>query len=39
MKMTKEEYELAQFIMTDEEIDTWNSIYEENGEYYELQET
>ena len=39
VKMTKEEYELAQFIMTDEEIDTWNSIYEENGEYYELQET
>lgn len=39
VKMTREEYELAQFIMTDEEIDTWNSIYEENGEYYELQET
>ena len=39
VKMTREEYELAQFIMTDEEIDTWNSIYEENGEYYELRET
>ena len=39
VKMTREEYELAQFIMTDEEIDLWNSIYEENGEYYELQET
>ena len=39
VKMTREEYELAQFIMTDEEIDTWNSIYKENGEYYELQET
>ena len=24
VKMTREEYELAQFIMTDEEIDTWN---------------
>lgn len=39
VKMTREEYELAQFIMTDEEIDTWNSIYAENGDYYELQET
>ena len=39
VKMTREEYELAQFIMTDEEIDTWNSIYAESGDYYELQET
>ena len=39
VKMIREEYELAQFIMTDEEIDTWNSIYAESGDYYELQET
>ena len=39
VKMTREEYELAQFIMTDEEISTWKSIYAESGDYYELQET
>ncbi len=39
VKMTREEYELAQFIMIDEEIDAWNSIYAESGDYYELQET
>ena len=37
-KMTKEEYETAQFIMTDDEVDMWKSLYEEKDGYYELKD-
>lgn len=37
-KMTKEEYETAQFIMTDDEVDMWKSLYEEKDGYYKLKD-
>ena len=37
-KMTKEEYETAQFIMTDDEADVWKNLYKEKDGYYELKE-
>lgn len=37
-KMTKEEYETAQFIMTDDEADVWKSLYKEKDGYYELKD-
>lgn len=38
-KMTAEEYSLAQIVMTDEEKSKWQSVYNEDGEYYSLNTT
>ena len=37
-KITEEEFQTAQFIMTDDEADTWKSLYEEKDGYYELKD-
>ena len=37
--LTAEEFETAEFIMTDEEADLWESIYEADGDIYRLQVT
>ena len=37
-KMTADEFDTAQFIMTDEEIDTWKDIYEKKDDRYELKD-
>lgn len=37
-KITEEEFQTAQFIMTDEEADTWQSLYKEKDGYYELKD-
>lgn len=37
--LTAEEFETAEFIMTDEEADLWESIYEKDGDIYRLQVT
>ena len=37
--LTAEEFETAEFIMTDEEADFWESIYEKDGDIYRLQVT
>ena len=37
--LTAEEFETAEFIMTDEEADLWKSIYEKDGDIYRLQVT
>ncbi len=36
-KMTEDEFQTAQFIMTDDEIATWKSLYKEKDGYYELK--
>lgn len=36
--VTEEEFELAQFIMTEEECELWRSIYEKDGDTYFLNE-
>lgn len=38
-KITAEEYSLAQIVMTDEEKSKWQSVYDEDGEYYSLNVT
>ena len=35
MKMTREDYEAARMFMTEEEQDTWESIYEQDGDCYD----
>ena len=35
MKMTREDYEAARVFMTEEEQDTWESIYEQDGDCYD----
>ena len=35
MKMTRENYEAARMFMTEEEQDTWESIYEQDGDCYD----
>ena len=37
-KMTAEEFDTAQFIMTDEETNTWKDIYEKKDDLYVLKE-
>ena len=37
--LTAEEFETTEFIMTDEEADLWESIYEKDGDIYRLQVT
>ena len=37
-KMTAEEFDTAQFIMTDEETNTWKDIYEKKDDLYALKE-
>lgn len=37
-KMTADEFDTAQFIMTDEETNTWKDIYEKKDELYVLKE-
>lgn len=37
--LTAEEFETAEFIMTDDEADLWESIYEKDGDIYRLQVT
>lgn len=37
-KITEEEFQTAQFIMTDEEADAWQSLYKEKDGYYELKD-
>ena len=37
-KMTAEEFDTAQFIMTDEETNTWKDIYEKKDDLYELKD-
>ena len=36
-KITEEELQTAQFIMTDDEADVWKSLYKEKDGYYELK--
>ena len=37
-KITEEELQTAQFIMTDDEADVWKSLYKEKDGYYELKD-
>ena len=37
-KLTKSEFETAQFIMTDDETDVWKGLYEADGEFYKLKD-
>lgn len=37
-KITEEEFQTAQFIMTDDEADTWKSLYKKKDGYYELKD-
>ncbi len=37
-KITEEELQMAQFIMTDDEADVWKSLYKEKDGYYELKD-
>ena len=37
-KMTADEFDTAQFIMTDEETNTWKDIYEKKDDLYELKD-
>ena len=37
-KITEEEMQTAQFIMTDDEADVWKNLYKEKDGYYELKE-
>ena len=37
-KITEEELQTAQFIMTDDEADMWKSLYKEKDGYYELKD-
>ena len=37
-KMTAEEFDTAQFIMTDKETNTWKDIYEKKDDLYELKD-
>ena len=37
--LTAEEFETTEFIMTDEEADLWESIYEKDGDIYRMQVT
>lgn len=37
-KLTKSEFETAQFIMTDDETDVWKCLYEADGEFYKLKD-
>ena len=37
-KITEEELQTAQFIMTDDEVDVWKSLYKEKDGYYELKD-
>ena len=36
-KITEEEMQTAQFIMTDDEADVWKNLYKEKDGYYELK--
>lgn len=38
-KLTAEEYSLAQLVMNDEEKEKWQSVYEQEGDYYSLKVT
>ncbi len=37
-KLTKSEFETAQFIMTDDEADLWKGLYKSDGEFYKLKD-
>lgn len=37
-KITEEELQTAQFIMTDDEADVWKNLYKEQDGYYELKD-
>ena len=37
-KITEEEFQTAQFIMTDDEADVWKNLYKEKDGYYELKD-
>ena len=37
-KITKDEYDIAKMFMTDEEINIWESCYEQDGDMYILSE-
>ena len=37
-KLTKSEFETAQFIMTDDEADLWKGLYEADGKFYKLKD-
>ena len=37
-KMTADEFDIAQFIMTDKETNTWKDIYEKKDDLYELKD-
>ena len=37
-KLTKSEFETAQFIMTDDEAELWKSLYKADGEFYKLKD-
>ena len=37
-KITEEELQTAQFIMTDDEADVWKNLYKEKDGYYELKD-
>ena len=37
-KLTKSEFETAQFIMTDDETDVWKGLCEADGEFYKLKD-
>ncbi len=37
-KMTADEFDTAQFIMTDKETNTWKDIYEKKDDLYELKD-
>lgn len=37
-KLTKSEFETAQFIMTDDEADLWKGLYKADGKFYKLKD-